>query len=67
MKPRAWCDQNGTPLIRPYRPGLRNPSTGAGWQGKQLPGPADGVRWYFWVLLAAVLAVLFFGPGLVGA
>ena len=68
MSRRAWYDQDGTRLLGPAdcRPGLRV-GTGAGWQGKPLPRDREGVRWYFWLLLALVLAVLLFGPALVGA
>jgi hypothetical protein len=72
VTPRAWYSQDGTRLIEPldYRPSLHGPGTGYVCKPARR-GLTDGQRLAVqlagWLALALVLAVLLFGPGLVGA
>ena len=54
---RDDVDQGGAEW---FRPGLRGPGTGTGWQGRPLPGDRAGLgEWArAWLLVAFVSAVL---------
>lgn len=76
MRRRALYSQDGTRLLGPcdYRSSLHGPGTGTGYAGRPLPVPREltpvglfAVRVAGWLALALALALLLFGPALVGA